>query len=217
MSGKNGIIVLAGGKATRLGCLNKAFIDLDGKPLIKHVISRIMGISPRIVVVIQKNGDKRRFNSILTNDIALTEDVYEEKGPLSGILSGVNNLQTRYVAVVPCDTPFINSDILRFLFHEASNFDAAIPVWPNGFQEPLHAIYRSVVTAEAAKDAIENHELSISAMIRRLDKVNYVSIEKIRKIDVKLDTFFNINTDTDLKKAEEKLQILKRKNIEKCK
>jgi len=204
MTEERGLIILAGGRASRLGGVDKAFIKLNGKPLIKHIIERVRDIFSKIVVVIQKNGDKNKFNSILLSGLTVAEDAYEGKGPLSGIISGINNLQTRYAAVIPCDTPFVNPRVVKFLFQEVEGFDAAIPIWPNGFQEPLQAVYRSTVAVRAATDAVESGELSIIAMIRRLGKVKYVQIEKIRRIDAELDTFFNINTNDDLKKAREK-------------
>lgn len=206
MTGERGLIILAGGQASRLGGVDKVFIELNGKPLIKHIIERVSDIFSKIVVVIQKNGDKDKFNSILSGGISVAEDTCEGKGPLSGIIGGINNLQTRYAAVIPCDTPFVNPRVVKFLFQEVEGFDAAIPIWPNNFQEPLQAVYRSTVAVRAAKNAIESGELSIIAMIKRLGKVNYVQIEKIRRIDPELDTFFNINTNDDLKKAREKFR-----------
>lgn len=211
MANIKGVIILAGGRSSRLGKVNKAFIDLDGKPLIQHIIVRVTKVSPNIIVVGQKNIDEWKFNETPLANVSFAEDAYESKGPLAGIIGGIRNLRTRYVAVIPCDTPFINPKVVELLFREVKKFDAAIPLWPNDNIEPLQAVYKSTVTIRAAEDALRNDELSILAMIKRLRKINYVPIEKIRKINPSLDTFFNINTNSDLEDARERILTTLRK------
>ena len=196
-----GAIVLAGGRSSRLGKIDKAFLDMTGKMLIQHVVSRISFLSPNIVVVFQKPFDENRFKTMPLSNVSFTKDVHEGKGPLAGIISGLRNLQTEYFVLTPCDTPFINMDVIEFLFQEARQYDAAIPMRSNGYLEPLQAVYKSDITLKAAWDAIEHDELSIFDMIRRLGKVNYVAVDKIKRRTLDIDTFFNINTYSDLEEA----------------
>ena len=151
----------------------------------------------------------RALQQVDRASIFVTSKVPPEKLHREDLLAScqhtLRNLQTEYFVLTPCDTPFMNMDVIEFLFQEARNYDAAIPLRLNGYLEPLQAVYKSDITLKAARDAIEHDELSILDMIRRLGKVNYVSMEKIKRINPNLDTFFNINTYSDLEEARKRV------------
>ena len=86
--------------------------------------------------------------------------------------------------------------------------NAVIPRWPNGYIEPLQAVYRTDKALKASEEAVENGRMDMRSMIRGLRRVRYVSTIVIREIDPELDTFMNINSRFDLRRAE---LILKRR------
>jgi len=196
-----GALILAGGKSRRMK-ENKALIKLGGKPLLMHVIERVRGLTQEAVVVVGKNDDLADYKSFLPSSVTVLRDIVKGMGPLAGILTGMQNMCSEYAVVLPCDSPFIKREVLTYLFKKAQGADAAIPRWPNGNIEPLHAVYRVSAAIPAAKTALERQELFILDMIKRLDRVVYVDTEEIRKIDKELMTFFNINTQEDLIIAE---------------
>ena len=196
-----GALILAGGKSRRMRG-NKALIRLGGKPLLLHVTERIRGLTQETVVVVGKNDNLADYESFLPPSINILRDTVTGMGPLAGILTGMQNMRSEYAVVLPCDSPFIKREVLTYLFKMAQGADAAIPRWPNGNIEPLHAVYRVSAAIPAAKAALERRELFILDMIKRLDRVIYVDTEEIRKIDEELVTFFNINTQEDLIVAE---------------
>ncbi len=197
-----GTIVLAGGKGKRMG-EDKALVKLIGKPLLLNVLETVMGLgNHEIVVVIGKNDESENYSAILPSSISLLRDPVDGKGPLVGILTGMKSIGAEYALVLPCDAPFLNKDVLRYLLHKAGDADAAIPRWPNGDIEPLQAVYRVRSAIPAAESALERGELLILDMIKRLDKVAYVKTEEIRRFDEELLTFFNINSLEDLMGAE---------------
>lgn len=195
-----GAIVLAGGRSERFGG-NKALIKLGKKPLLLHVIDRLSGLVSETAVVIGARDDVGRYTPLLPPTAIVLKDVAEGMGPLAGILRGMQGIRSNCVLVLPCDSPFVNGEVLAYLFESLGGSDAAIPRWPNGNVEPLHAVYRASSAAPAAREALERGELLIVDMIKRLEKVVYVDTETIKVLDPGLMTFFNINSRGDLEAA----------------
>ena len=195
-----GALVLAGGKSQRMK-KNKIFTKLGNKPLLMHVIENILGMINEITLVIGKNDELEKYAAILPSSVTILKDSEEGKGPLMGILTGMQKMHSEYAMVLPCDSPFIKKEVLEHLFHKVKGVDAAIPRWPNGNIEPLHAIYRISSTVSAAKASLRADELMILDMIKRLKKVVYLNTNNLRKYDQDLVTFFNINRQKDLRNA----------------
>jgi len=195
-----GALILAGGKSKRIKG-NKALIKLGGKPLLLHVIEKVLRLTHETVVVIGKNNEIDNYTPILPSKITVLKDTVKGKGPLVGILTGMQKIRSEYTIILPCDSPFIKREVLEYLFERAQGADAAIPRWPNGNIEPLHAVYRIPPSIPAAETALRKDELLIVDMIKRLDKIVYVNTDELKKFDQKLITFFNINNQEDLRVA----------------
>jgi molybdopterin-guanine dinucleotide biosynthesis protein A len=197
-----GAIVLAGGKGKRFKG-NKALMKLGSEPLLLHVVKTVVRLAHEIVVVIGKDDELNAYTAFLPPTVRTVKDRMDGKGPLVGILTGMQETMSKHAIVLPCDSPFVKRKVLEHLIGKAKDVDAVIPRWPNGYIEPLHAVYRVHPALSAAKIALRNGELQIADMIRRLNKVIYVDMNEIRKFDKELVSFFNINTEEDLKKAYE--------------
>jgi molybdopterin-guanine dinucleotide biosynthesis protein A len=199
---KRGVIILAGGKSLRLG-EEKALINFSGKPLITYVVNTALKIANKVVVVVKD--DDAFYKSFLPKNVIIMKDAIELQSPLIGMLTGMKILKVDYGAVFPCDCPFINENLINYLFKSANGFDAVVPKWPNGYIEPLHSIYKIKSAIPSIEYALKKGELSISSAINHLKKVAYIPINKLKKYDPKLLSFLNINTLEDFKAAEELL------------
>ncbi|MEM2897013.1 MAG: molybdenum cofactor guanylyltransferase [Candidatus Bathyarchaeia archaeon] len=193
-------IVLSGGKSSRFG-ENKALKRLKGKPLFRYVIDNLPKSEYEVVLVIGLEDRIDKFSRFLSSSITITKDDLEGCGPLAGILSGLKMVSSTYTAILPCDSPFIKPEVVDFLFKNVRRHEAIIPKWPNGYIEPLHAVYKVKPALKAAREAIDRKELYIVDMIKRLKTVKYVSTNRIKRYDNKLLTFFNVNTKSDFEKA----------------
>ena len=120
-----------------------------------------------------------------------------------GIYTGMKRLTTHYSVVLPCDAPFISVPLMKRVMMLAKDSDAAIPIWPNQYLEPLHSVYRISPSIKAIEAALNLGEKSVLDMIRRLERINYVPVEALREFDSELNTFFNVNYPEDLKTANE--------------
>ena len=80
-----GSVILAGGKASRMGGADKALLPLAGKPLLTHAIARL---APQVsTMIISANGELSRFASFGLRVIA--DSLGEYTGPLAGLLAGL--------------------------------------------------------------------------------------------------------------------------------
>jgi molybdopterin-guanine dinucleotide biosynthesis protein A len=202
---KNSAVILAGGFSRRLG-QDKGLINLAGKPLILHVVDRVSKVVNETVVIVGSRVQKKKFESLSGNKANVVADKHEAQSPLVGALTGFESAKGEYSLLLPCDTPFISSQIAQFLLDTCVNKRAAIPRWPSGYIEPLQAAYQTKLALTAAKEALEQGKLDLRSMIARLRRVRYISTVVLRQMDPKLLTFFNINTLGDLKRAESLLK-----------
>jgi molybdopterin-guanine dinucleotide biosynthesis protein A len=202
---KNSAVILAGGFSRRLG-QDKGLIDLVGKPLVLHVVDRVSKVVKETVVVVGSRVQKKKFESLLGHKANVVVDKHEAQGPLVGALTGFESAKSEYSLLLSCDTPFISSQIAKFLLDTCINKGAVVPRWPSGYIEPLQAAYHTKPALTAAKKALEQGKLDLRSMISRLNEVRYVSTVVLGQMDPKLLTFFNINTPKDLKRAESLLK-----------
>ena len=193
-------IVLAGGFSRRFGG-DKGVLELANKPLIRHVVDAVSSVVDETIVVTNSQKRIRKYSEVIVADVKFALDVVESCSPLIGALTGFGAAEGEYSLLLPFDTPFVSRDVVSLLFELCLNKAAAIPRWPNGNIEPLHAVYQTKLALEAAKTAVAEKKLNVRAMIEKLHGVRYISTLAIQQLNPELHTFFNINTPTDLKRA----------------
>lgn len=102
-------IILAGGLGRRFSGKNKGLISLAGKSLVKHVIDRLKPQTQHILI--NANQDLQDYQ--LTN-LPVVQDKFENyQGPLAGILSCREQINTSLVLTVPCDAPLLPMNLLE--------------------------------------------------------------------------------------------------------
>ena len=98
-------VLLAGGRAIRMGGGDKCLLPLAGRPLLAHVIERM---APQVgALVLNANGDPARFAGFGLPVVADTFPGFQ--GPLAGLLAGMRWAETRgatSIATAAADTPF---------------------------------------------------------------------------------------------------------------
>lgn len=110
-----GAVVLAGGRATRLGGVDKGLVQLAGRPLLAHVLARLVGTVAGVAVSANRNLDVYAgFGHVVARDAS---DDYP--GPLAGLLAAAPLLDTPWLLCVPCDTPFLPADLAPRLYAAA--------------------------------------------------------------------------------------------------
>lgn len=194
-------VILAGGSSKRFG-RDKCLIDLVGVPLVLRVADRVSAIVDEKVVVVGSDLQRRTLVNLLGSKAKVVVDKYEGQSPLIGALTGFESVDAAYSLLLPCDAPFVSSEIASVLLELCVNRTAVIPRWPNGYVEPLQAAYKTKYALNAAREALDEGERDLLSMISRLRGIRYVSTLVLQQYDPNLLTFFNVNTPQDLKKAE---------------
>jgi molybdenum cofactor guanylyltransferase len=193
-------IILAGGSSTRF-TTDKGVLELDGKPLLNHVIDAVEGLVEEVIVVTNTQARADAYGKLVSEEVRFAVDVRESKGPLVGALTGFEEAKGEYSALLPFDSPFVSKEVLSLLFDCCVGKAATVPRWTNQDIEPLHAVYHTKQALVAAEEALAENEFDMQAMVERLCGVRYISTMVIEQLDPDFKTFFNVNTPLDLKKA----------------
>ena len=192
-----GCIVLAGGKGLRLG-RDKALEVIDNRNLLQRVLSQLVSFSNDIIIVTAR--DKSLSQSIGNSGFRIVADAYPGKGALVGLGTGLAASNSWYNLVVACDMPFLNQSLLRYMIQISAGFDLVVPRLGE-LDEPLHAVYSKSCLAPIER-LLKQGNLRINALFD-LVKVRYVETEEIDRFDPRHLSFFNVNTEADLEKAEQ--------------
>ncbi|KXB02056.1 hypothetical protein AKJ43_02545 [candidate division MSBL1 archaeon SCGC-AAA261D19] len=189
-----GIFVLAGGGSRRFGS-SKALYEINGKPMIEHVLDRTSHLADEVAISCGANCDELAAMFPFTKVI---EDKWDRKGPLTGLASALPSMKSNYVAVMTCDSPRVNPKVIGLLARRAKSHDGAVPRWPDGYIEPLQAVYDRRKMAIAAEEAWKEGEMKLSEVLKKLPDLIYVSTDDLREVDPKLESFLNVNRLEDI-------------------
>jgi len=121
-------VLLAGGRARRMGGTDKGLIELAGRPLAAHALTRL---APQVArVLINANRNSESYRSLGAEVVADTIEGY--LGPLAGLLAGMESAATELVVTAPCDSPFVPTDLVARLSAARERDAAAIAVASDG-------------------------------------------------------------------------------------
>jgi len=186
-------IILSGGKGSRLGGGEKALLHIGKETLLERKISQLKPLCTEILVV--TNNPERYIGG----NYRVVRDLKENIGPLMGLYSGLKNSRTEYNFITAPDMPFFNiklwqklkSLVCRF----AGDYEVFIPTIEAGY-EPLFALYsnRCLSAIEQAIDQGGRRIYSFFGQVR----VRQLTEQELRKCDLGLLSFININTGKEL-------------------
>ena len=203
-------VVLAGGKSTRMGT-DKAFLPYNQKSFIALIAEELLKVTDDIVLTIGEK-DKKVFESVLGNDrkIKLVQDIQYLENPLGGMISAFESVQGKYAMVVACDSPLIRIDLVKYLYSEALDHSAAIPVW-NELEpfncEPLCGVYNVRESKTGILRAIKLESMGCKRMLSYLSDVRYIPVSDLRRFDPGLVSLLNVNTQRDYEEMVARCQI----------
>ena len=176
-------LILAGGRARRMGGVDKGLVILGGKPLVAHVVQRLAPQVEQIIISANRNlSEYRNWADTVVKD---SIGVYD--GPLAGMASGIEVSTTDYVLTTPCDSPLLALDLANRMYGELTSTKAKVAVATDGkrLQPVFMLIHRSLLTSMVA--FLQSGE-------RKIDK--WFDQHKVTVVDFsdEPETFININT-----------------------
>lgn len=190
------LAVQAGGSSQRMG-QDKALLRFAGEPLIQRIIERGRALTGDILVTTNTPNAYRFLG------VPLYGDLFPGLGALGGLHTALAAAQAPVVAVVGCDMPFINPDLLAYQagLLAAQDVDVVIPCTAAGL-EPLHCVYRRQPCLDAVRRVLE------AGQPRRLIawfpavRVLELGPEAIAPFEPDLHAFINVNTPEEFAQAE---------------
>lgn len=201
------VLVLAGGKSSRMGLnKDKGHMQFQGMSLIEYVLKNLLsisGIEKENIIII---GPKEKYSIY---QFAVVEDLYPNKGPLGGIISGLKYSKTFYNLVIGYDMPFVEPKLIEYMIENSKGYDIVIPSYGENMYEPLCAIY-SKNCMKVMKSNLINNILAVRSIFPYCG-IRWIREDEIRVFDPELHSFFNINFQNDFILAEKLERIRKAK------
>ncbi|MDB5768776.1 MAG: Molybdopterin-guanine dinucleotide biosynthesis protein [Collimonas fungivorans] len=185
-------LILAGGRGTRMGGIDKGLALLDGKPMAAHVIARLAPQVNSLIINANRNQDSYA---------AFGAPVWPDEqpgfaGPLAGLQAGLRHCGTPYLATAPCDSPYLPHDLVRRLAQALAGAGADLAVastregsdqdiWP----QPVFMLLKTGLLTDL-NDYLQDGGRKMETWYRRL---NYCET-----LFTDADAFRNINTREQL-------------------
>ena len=176
--------ILAGGRATRLGGRDKAWLQRDGVPQVVRIARRFDAECGAVLV--SANRDLSRYAE---HGLRAVADEVADIGPLGGIDMLCAHCETPWLLTMPVDIVDANDCLLRTLANAGD--DGAVADDGDGLQ-PLVALYRVDALRDAVAGALAAQDYSVQAMQARM------RLPRLRFAGLR---FGNLNTPEDLRLA----------------
>lgn len=167
------VIVLAGGRGSRLGSIDKATLELEGESMLDRALRAVAGL--RVVVV----GDV---------EVAGATVVQEEPrfaGPAAAIGAGLTEVTEPYVLIVPCDQAHLDEVVPILRVADLGGSDGVVAVDPDGRRQHLLCLVRT----ETLRDAVAERPTLVNLSVRAL-------FEPLDLVEVPLDARAALDVDT---------------------
>jgi molybdopterin-guanine dinucleotide biosynthesis protein A len=181
-------IVLAGGKGSRMGGVDKGLQPLRGKPMVAWAIARLKPQVDEIVINANQNLEiYRAFGHRVVAD-----EVGGFAGPLAGLHAGLKAATHPLAVTAPCDSPFLPADLVSRLSASLQGLDLAVAK-TGGQAHPVFALMK--------REVRESLEAFLASGGRKIDAW-YAALKVVEVgFDDEADAFRNINTLEELKGA----------------
>jgi molybdenum cofactor guanylyltransferase len=130
-------VILAGGRGSRMGGRDKGLVELNGRPLIEHVISAIAGQVDALVI--NANRNLARYGAF--GYPVITDSMLDFQGPLAGFLAAMSSVDSEDIVTLPCDGPLVCDDYVARLLRARERDQAEIAVAHDGRRmQPVYAL-----------------------------------------------------------------------------
>ncbi len=130
-------VILAGGKGSRLGGMDKGLVIYRGRPIIEHIIE---AISPQVgAIIINANRNLEAYTNY--GYPVISDELSDFQGPLAGISAAMSSLTTPYILTLPGDGPVVSSGFVKRLKKAIENSEYNLAVAHDGERmQPAHAL-----------------------------------------------------------------------------
>jgi molybdopterin-guanine dinucleotide biosynthesis protein A len=187
-------LVLAGGMGRRMGGEDKGFVTLGGRPMVEYVLD---ALRPQVgPLLVNANRNLERYGAYGHPVVSDTMPGY--LGPLAGVLSALQQVDTEFMVTVPCDAPLIAPDLVARLHAACVAAEADLAVATDGQrQQPVFLLLRTAVAPSL--------EVYLAGGGRKIDAwFASVRVAEASFAD-EPDTFVNVNDPAERARVEAQL------------
>ena len=189
-------VILAGGRSSRMGGSRKALLELNGRPLLAHVIERLQAhLDPLMLSCDSEISEFERFGLPLVPDL-----LPGFRGPLTGLCSALQYLadkgQQNSLVLCPCDAPFIPHNLVQILLDaDQENEKPVVVISYQGMLQPTFSMWHTHHLPAIHEAVVKRGDGGLRYMLKLLPHtvVEWAPAEP--------SPFFNINTPDDLETA----------------
>ena len=179
-------VILAGGKARRMGGCDKGLVEVNNQEMIKYVIDALKPQVKDILINANRNVDKyKKFGYRV-----IADQLEDFQGPLAGIAATMIVAKTKYICTCPCDGPLVAKDLVSRLISSFEDNNIEIAVAHDGKRlQPVYALIKCKLH-NSLLDYLASGE-------RKIDQ--WFAKHSYKEVDFsdKQDCFININTLED--------------------
>ena len=189
--------ILAGGRSRRMG-EDKAFLELDGRPMLQRVVTELSRLGVPVLVAAGKEG---RELPALPDGVTCVHDPSPHEGPMAGALALMEALpgSCDRIFLCACDLPFLTAELVARLDGLLDDeTDMLVPV-AQGQPQVLAAFYRKSLLPEISR----RYDAGDRKLRRLYDDrpTRFLDEAELRRIDPTLHSFHNLNRPEDLEEA----------------
>ena len=189
-----GGVILAGGQGRRMGDVDKGLQAFRGCALVEWAIARLKPQVAEILINANQNQDRYEVYGYKV----ISDLVPDYAGPLAGLHSALSSASHDLVLTVPCDSPFLPTDLAQRLYAALRGASADVAVACTGDRaHPVFCLVRRALLAHLS-DFLQQGGRKIDAWYADLKFVEVA-------FDDQPDAFANFNTLAELNAAEKKL------------
>ena len=188
-------LILAGGRAQRMGGIDKGLIPFLEKPLIASAIGRLQNqVGPMLI-----NANRNITKYATYGYPVILDETPDFSGPLAGFSAGLKACETPYMLTSPCDSPLLPLDLASKLANEmergnfqlvyASSQEADGKVWA----QPVFCLMRADLL-ESLERFLQKGDLKIDRWFKELRSGTVIFNDA--------NAFANVNTPEELQNLE---------------
>ncbi len=132
-------LILAGGKGTRMGSVDKGLQMLRGKPMVEYVLQRLQPQVGKLIINANRHLDVYEAFGVPV----CPDEISGFAGPLAGLHAGLSVCETPYLVTAPCDSPFLPVDLVDKLSEAivATKADIAVAVTGESATRQRHPVF----------------------------------------------------------------------------
>lgn len=144
-------LVLAGGRGSRMGGVDKGMQLLHGEPLALHVLRRVAPQAAAVLISANRSLDDYARLGAAFGARVIADTRADFPGPLAGIAAALRAATTEFLLIAPCDAPFVDEHLGAALMHalDAKRADIAYAATVDASGEvsahPVFALLRTAL------------------------------------------------------------------------